>query len=253
MIKHIIVQAGGRGSRLETLTANKPKALVPVDNLPMLFHLFNKYPNAEYTIIADYKKEVLKKYLSVYANVKYNVIDADKKGTCSGIQDALSNVPENTSFMLVWCDLVLSEVKNDILTNDKNYLGISKDFVCRWSFENNKFVESPSSENGVAGLFIFKDKNQIIDVPREGEFVRYLSQKDIFFERLDMYGGLEIGTMLSYFQNELNKPKCRPFNKMVFQENKVYKYPLNEQGEKLAVDEIAWYKKVIASNGADLD
>lgn len=42
-IKYIIVQAGGRGSRLETLTANKPKALVPVDNLPMIFHIFKKF------------------------------------------------------------------------------------------------------------------------------------------------------------------------------------------------------------------
>ena len=35
-IDHIIVQAGGKGTRLEHLTANKPKALVPVENLPML-------------------------------------------------------------------------------------------------------------------------------------------------------------------------------------------------------------------------
>lgn len=61
-----------------------------------------------------------------------------------------------------------------------------------------------------------------------------------------MYGGLEVGTMLSYFQNELNKPKCRPFNKMEFKGDIVLKYPLNEQGQKLALDEIAWYKKVIA-------
>lgn len=38
-IEHIIVQAGGKGTRMEYLTKNKPKALVPVDNLPMLFHL----------------------------------------------------------------------------------------------------------------------------------------------------------------------------------------------------------------------
>ena len=60
-----------------------------------------------------------------------------------------------------------------------------------------------------------------------------------------MFGGLEIGTMLSYFQNELNKPKCRPFNKMEFKGDIVLKYPLDEQGRKLAEDEILWYKKVI--------
>ena len=37
-LNYIIVQAGGKGTRMESLTANKPKALVPIDNLPMIFH-----------------------------------------------------------------------------------------------------------------------------------------------------------------------------------------------------------------------
>ena len=62
MMDHIIVQAGGRGSRLEYLTDNRPKALVPIDNLPMLFHLFRKYPDKRYVVIADYQKDVLREY-----------------------------------------------------------------------------------------------------------------------------------------------------------------------------------------------
>lgn len=244
---YIIVQAGGRGSRLETLTMNKPKALVPVDNLPMIFHLFNRYPNAHFKIIADYQKETFKRYLKAFAKVDYAVIEASKKGTCSGIQECLAKIPENTPFMLIWCDLILSQIQlGGVSAECCNYLGISKDFPCRWSYLNQKFKEEPSQENGVAGLFIFKDTSQISDVPDEGEFVRYLSKKRLSFERLNMYGGLEVGTMLSYFQNELNKPKCRPFNKMEFKGDIVLKYPLNEQGQKLALDEIAWYKKVIA-------
>lgn len=245
MVQYIIVQAGGRGSRLETLTTNKPKALVPVDNLPMIFHLFKRYPNAHFKIIADYHKETFKRYLNAYADVDYEVIDANKKGTCSGVADCLKKIPDNTPFMLIWCDLVLSNILGGMEKDlSQNYLGISKDFTCRWSYKDNKFSETPSSEDGIAGLFIFKNKEQIADVPDEGEFVRYLSKKNLRFERLNMYGGLEIGTMLSYFQNELNKPKCRPFNKMEFKGDIVLKYPLNDQGRKLAADEIAWYKKV---------
>ena len=29
---HVIIQAGGKGTRLESLTRNRPKCLVPVDN-----------------------------------------------------------------------------------------------------------------------------------------------------------------------------------------------------------------------------
>lgn len=244
MIDYIIVQAGGRGSRLETLTTNKPKALVPVDNLPMIFHLFKKYPNAHFKVIADYKKDVLKKYLKAFATVDYEIIEPDKKGTSSGLKEAMKNIPKKSPFMLIWCDLVLS-LGEGTSSPEFNYIGISKGFVCRWSYVDNTFKEEPSSENGVAGLFIFKDKSEIQDVPDEGEFVRYLSTKNINFKRFDMYGGLEIGTMLSYFQNELNKPKCRPFNKMEFKGDIVLKYAINEQGQKLAADEIAWYKKVV--------
>ena len=44
-MNYIIVQAGGKGTRLKHLTQNKPKALVPVGNLPMLFYLFGRYPD----------------------------------------------------------------------------------------------------------------------------------------------------------------------------------------------------------------
>ena len=36
----IIIQAGGKGTRLEGLTRNKPKCLVPVNNLPIIFYKF---------------------------------------------------------------------------------------------------------------------------------------------------------------------------------------------------------------------
>ena len=44
-VEYIIVQAGGKGTRMEYLTENKPKALVPIGNRPMLFHLFEQFPD----------------------------------------------------------------------------------------------------------------------------------------------------------------------------------------------------------------
>ena len=108
-MEYIIVQAGGKGTRLEYLTKNKPKALVPVDNLPMLFYLFKKYPDKKFIVIADYKKEVMREYLSAFANVKYQVVDAMGSGTCSGVRQAINLIPENESFMLVWSDLILPD------------------------------------------------------------------------------------------------------------------------------------------------
>lgn len=74
--KYIIVQAGGKGSRMQSLTRNKPKALVPVNNLPMIFHLFRKYKQKKFVIIGDYKYDVLEKYLEAFADVDYTMICA---------------------------------------------------------------------------------------------------------------------------------------------------------------------------------
>lgn len=61
------LQAGGKGSRMERLTRNKPKAMVPVNNLPMIFHLFKKFPDKKFVIIGDYKFDVLRRYLNAFA------------------------------------------------------------------------------------------------------------------------------------------------------------------------------------------
>ena len=50
-VNYIIVQAGGKGRRMESLTRNKPKALVPVNNLPIIMHLFRKYPDKKFIIL----------------------------------------------------------------------------------------------------------------------------------------------------------------------------------------------------------
>ena len=101
MMKYIIVQAGGKGTRLKHLTQNKPKALVPVGNLPMLFHLFQKYSDKRFVIIADYKKEVMHEYLQAFANVKYQIVDTDGTGTCAGITQALGLIPDKDTFLLI--------------------------------------------------------------------------------------------------------------------------------------------------------
>ena len=108
-MQHIIIQAGGKGTRLEGLTKNKPKCLVPYDNAPLIFHLFRKFPQAKFTIIADYKIEILQKYLAIFAkNYNYKILNAKGEGTISGLGEAIRDFDENEPFMVIWCDLILS-------------------------------------------------------------------------------------------------------------------------------------------------
>jgi hypothetical protein len=246
-VDYIIVQAGGKGTRLKYLTENKPKALVPVDNLPMLFHLFRKYPEKRFVIIADYKKEVMREYLDVFADVKYNIVDANGEGTCSGIRQALRLIPEHESFMLVWSDLVLpAELKLPAGYEqggmpNSDYIGLSQTFQCRWKYGDGIFTEERSTKSGVAGFFLFTDKDKIKDVPESGELVRWMSGKDMKFQTLGLGGTREFGLLEEY--EKLENAKCRPFNKITVEGNVLTKAPVDAQGEKLAKRECAWYEK----------
>lgn len=237
---YIIVQAGGKGTRMESLTANKPKALVPIENLPMIFHLFRRFPDKKFVIVGDYKYDVLERYLKEFAEVEYSLVCGNGyNGTCAGLSDALKHIPENEKFLLIWCDLVLPR-DYKFPNSDKNVIGISKDFTCRWKYEDNQFIEERSDEHGVAGFFIFNDKSYMNDVPCEGEFVRWLQSKGMTFDEQGLYHTHEYGIYDAW--SKLSKAKCRPFNKVYVNDGKFYKEPIDSQGEKLAVREVAWYK-----------
>ena len=238
-VEYIIVQAGGRGSRMESLTRNKPKALVSVENLPMIFHLFRKFPDKKYIIIGDYKFDVLERYLKEFADVEYKLVrGTGHHGTCAGMADALEKIPEGKRFLLIWCDLILP-MDYEFPDSENNVIGISKDFSCRWSYKDNQFFEERSSDYGVAGYFIFKEKSNISDVPTDGEFVRWLQTKGMIFDEEPLRNTHEYGIFSVW--DELPKLKTRPFNKIEKIDGKLYKIPKDKQGQQLAIREQAWY------------
>lgn len=237
--RHIVVQAGGKGTRLEHLTTNKPKALVPVENLPMIFHLFRKFPDKRFVVIADYHREVLREYLAAFADVDYQVVDAAGSGTCSGVGQALALLPEDEPFMLVWSDLILP-ADFELPTGDRDWVGISQTFECRWSYTGGRLAEERSREHGVAGLFVFRDKSALSDIPASGELVRWLQQKGHAFEELGLAGTREFGLLPEY--ELLALEKTRPFNRATVVGETFIKEPVDEQGRALARREVGWYR-----------
>jgi len=241
-IEYIIVQAGGKGTRLEHLTANKPKALVSVENLPMLFHLFRRFPEKKFIIIADYKGDVMREYLECFADVQYQVVDASGSGTCGGVGQAVSLLPDAVPFMIIWSDLVLSDAFC-FPSTPGNHVGISQTFSCRWKYQNGAFIEERSSEHGVAGLFIFENKTILQQIPESGELVRWLKDSGIRFSEFGLTDVREFGVFSEY--EALVKEKCRPFNKITIDGDTVIKEAIDDQGKKLAGLESAWYQHAI--------
>lgn len=244
---YIIVQAGGKGTRLEHLTRNKPKALVPVENLPMIFHLFKKYPDKKFVIIADYHKKVLHEYLSAFADVKYQIVDASGTGTCSGVKQSIDLLPAGEPFMLIWSDLILPEdfelpkeyEGNNVPQND--YIGISQTFPCRWSYADGEFKEEKSLEHGVAGFFLFTEKAKLKGIPESGELVRWMQSRKMKYLEVGLAGTREFGILEEY--RKLEQEKCRPFNRITVEGEILTKEAVDTQGESLAKRECAWYDK----------
>ncbi len=242
----IIIQAGGKGTRLENLTTNKPKCLVPVQNRPMIFHLFNKYPKSEFIIIGDYKYDVLEKYLETFAkNINYKLIKATGTGNICGIKEALTYLNEDEKFLLIWSDLILSDdFKPENLPNG-NYVGILKGSLCSWSFINGKLDKIASDKYGVAGCFLFENKKAFKDIPESGSFTTWLKSSEMDLKEMPMIGCPEVGTLEALAKFKDTENRCRPYNKMEFIDNKVIKTGLTEEGRKLIDREILWYKKMV--------
>lgn len=235
---------------MEQLTRNKPKALIPVNNLPMLFHLFRKYPEKEFIIIGDYKFDVLQRYLAAFADVDYRLVcGTGYTGTCAGLKEAIGLVPHGKPFLLIWSDLVLPE-DFSFPEETGSYIGVAKDFPCRWKFENGEFKEERSETFGVAGLFVFQDKSLFSQVPESGEFVRWLSGQSFEKKELELYRTKEYGLISEYRKMEVQR--CRPFNRIRIENGVVTKEAIDEQGRKLAVREYAWYQKVMDQDFAQI-
>lgn len=243
-VDYIIIQAGGKGIRLQNLTHNKPKAIVPVNNLPIIFYMFQKYPDKKFVIIGDYKFDVLKKYLHAYAKVQYLLIQTNGKGNNAGIKEALSYIPDNEPLMLLWSDLILSkefQLQNLVLGN---YIGISENFKCSWKYENGRLMKESSEKHGVAGCFVLKQKALLKDLPLEGSFAQWLSESDIPLNELSMQGTYETGSIETIRSLDSGENRCRPYNHMEFTDDQVIKTSLTQEGKDLLERELRWYRAV---------
>lgn len=240
----IIVQAGGRGSRLRHHTWNKPKCLVSVRGKPLLYHLFDSFPHDDFIIIGDYYYEVLEKYLQTNKpSVDYQLIKTENKGTIAGINQALSLVKDER-IILAWSDIIINEQPN-VFSKTKPTVITTSDFVCRWSAQpDGSLKEVPSSTNGVSGLFYFDNKSHLKDLPEHGEFVKWFSQNIIDYEIVDCENLEELGDFSTIESQNDRAGFSRFFNEVKILEDTVEKKAIDPDYSHLIQKEQAWYKSV---------
>lgn len=107
----VVINAGGKGTRLEPFTKVLPKPLIPVGELPIIEHImheFQGYNCSEFHIIVNYKRELMKAYFAE-SDRDYDITWYDEHkplGTGGGLY-LLKNRIDHT-FFFTNCDNLLT-------------------------------------------------------------------------------------------------------------------------------------------------
>lgn len=243
MVDYVIVQAGGRGSRLRHHTWNKPKCLVSVDGKPILYHCFSSFHDCKFIVIGDYYHDVLESYLQVnHPGVEYSLIKAEGSGTASGIKKALAMIPKEASVVLTWSDLILDK-KPIWPETDKPIIVTTAAFTCRWTISPDGVPrENPGSVNGIPGLFYFPTADTFPVPPESGEFVKWLSANLTDFDVLNFDEMRELGDFSTIEESNNRVGFSRFFNKVSIEEEYVTKEVVDHRYDQVHANEVAWYK-----------
>ena len=153
----IILQAGGRGSRLRHYTWNKPKCLVSYFGKPLIFHAFECFNNSNFHIIGDYQIDKLRKYFLISPpKVKYKIYKTNQEGTCAGISDVLKKINKKSQIIIIWADLI---IKNFPIIKKSPTIFTTSSFTCRWSIKKILLLKKPHQKEGFQEYFTFQIKN----------------------------------------------------------------------------------------------
>jgi GTP:adenosylcobinamide-phosphate guanylyltransferase/aminoglycoside phosphotransferase len=246
-IKYVIVQSGGKGTRLGKYAINRPKCLVPVYGKPMIDQTLEVYKDKTVIIIGDTHFKILLQYIcNISSSDNYILLQTEEEGTAAGIKSALQNVPDGEPFIVTWSDLFF-EKEQEFEFDTEMLVGLAGDFDCRWSLENGIFKNVSSQERGVSGFFVFKNKERFAKLTTDKSLVRgFLSDNYMPYEISSFVNQkcFEVGTIEKYEEILSKEVNHRFFNEVKIEDDKVYKKCVDLKYENVHQAEKDWYEYV---------
>ncbi len=181
----IVIMAGGEGKRLDPFTKILPKALIPVENKPMLDYIiehFKKNGIENYFISINFKGSLIKIYMEdTYKDLNISFIEEDKPlGTAGALKYLKGKI--DREFIVSNCDILVNTDYSAVLefhNNNKNKLtiiGAMKNFIIPYGVckineagELLHFQEKPRFDNIVnTGVYILSP--EILDYIPKNKF-----------------------------------------------------------------------------------
>ena len=122
----VLILAAGLGTRLETLTKEINKALLPINNRAIISHIIDKFPkDYEFIVAIGYKGELVKEYCKlVFPNHKFTFIEIDNidgQGSGPGYSTLKCKEYLQRTFYITTCDCLIDSPMPHL---DGNWLGV---------------------------------------------------------------------------------------------------------------------------------
>lgn len=183
----VVINAGGKGTRLDPFTRVLPKPLIPVGELPIIELIMQEYQSydcCEFHIIVNYKKELMKAYFADNER-NYNIIWYDEEkplGTGGGL--SLLKGKFSDTFFFVNCDALLTANYESMVKFHKEN-GNAITMICAYKNINIPYGVVEIGDNG------------IIEGMKEKPLVSFLTNTGIYIVEPevvnDMVDGESIG------------------------------------------------------------
>ena len=167
----VVINAGGKGTRLDPFTRVLPKPLIPIGDLPIIEHImqqFKQYCCDEYHIIVNYKKQLIKAYFNESVNT-YNLSYYDEEtplGTGGGL--SLLKGKLNETFFFTNCDVLLRSDYEGMLkfhNENKNCITI----ICAYKNITIPYGVIEMGKNG--SIIEMKEKPEVSFLTNTGMYI----------------------------------------------------------------------------------
>lgn len=201
----VVINAGGKGTRLDPFTRVLPKPLIPVGDLPILEHImkeFQSYGCYDFHIIVNYKRELMKAYFAE-GKEEYHITWYDEEqplGTGGGLSLLRGKIHE--PFFFSNCDNLLRTNYERILQfHQKNKNVIT--MICAY--------KNFSIPYGVVHMGV----NGKIEEMKEKPLMSFLTNTGIYLVEPEVLEDIEYGVSIG-FPDIVEKQRQKGRNVAVF-------------------------------------
>ena len=184
----VVINAGGKGTRLDPFTRVLPKPLIPVGDLPIIEHIMKEYQSYscnEFHIIVNYKRELMKAYFAENEN-HYNIswyVEEKPLGTGGGL--SLLKGKFKSTFFFANCDALLTANYASMLRfHQENHNAVT--MVCAYKNINIPY--------GVVEMGV----NGTIKSMREKPLVSFLTNTGIYIVEPEVVDDIEDGVPIGF-------------------------------------------------------